>query len=439
MSLQSIKEKLSEIYEDLAANVTHIYCREDLMMAVDLVFHSVLRFKFRQQWVTKGWVEALILGDTREGKTETVSHLINHYRAGELATGETTSYAGLLGGLQQNGKRWAITWGKIPLNDRRLLALDEVSGMDVADIALLSGVRSSGVAQLTKIQTEKTLARTRLLWISNPRSGRKLETYTFGVSAVRELIGKAEDISRFDFALTVANGEVSAKVINRGMIDAVPHKYTSELCSALVLWAWTRPDDAVIFRADAEEAILDLSEDMSKIYSPAIPLVQPAEQRIKIARLAVSLAARLFSTDDGNSIVVKAEHAQYIVEYLKQIYNKSSMSYNLFSLSQSMPADYEVDHGALPAGLIGEYNDFSLGTPLTTVLMVQGIIKKQVLMDSLAWDKEKVAAFLNWTVTNKLLQPVYSGFAKTALFNNLLKYLSTTKDVLHVDETEPPF
>lgn len=438
MSTQAIKDKLSEIYEDLAANVTHIYCREDLMLAVDLVFHSVLRFKFRKQWVAKGWVEALILGDTREGKTETVARLINHYRSGELTTGETTSYAGLLGGLQQNGKKWAITWGKIPLNDRRLLAIDEASGMAVEDIALLSGVRSSGVAQLTKIQTEKTMSRTRLIWISNPRSGRKLETYTFGISAVRELIGKAEDISRFDLAVTIANGEVSPKVINRGMSDIVPHKYTSDLCANLVLWAWTRPDDAVVFGHETEEAILDLSEELSKEYSPAIPLVQPAEQRIKIARMAVALAVRLFSTDDGQTVLVKPEHAQHIVDFLRQIYNKSSMSYNLFSMSQSMPSDYTIDHGAIPVGLLQEYGSYADGSPLTTVLLTQGVVKKTPLMDSLAWDKERAASFFNWAVTNRLLSPVYSGFAKTALFNNLLKYLAVEKSPSLPDE-EPPF
>ena len=46
-SVAAIKHRLEDKYLDLAANVTHIYDRFDLLLASDLIFHSVLRFRFR--------------------------------------------------------------------------------------------------------------------------------------------------------------------------------------------------------------------------------------------------------------------------------------------------------------------------------------------------------------------------------------------------------
>ena len=71
---------------------------------------------------------------------------MKHYQLGEFVTGENTSFAGLIGGMQQNQKRWFVSWGKIPLNDRRLVILDEASGLSKRDISNMSGVRSSGIA-----------------------------------------------------------------------------------------------------------------------------------------------------------------------------------------------------------------------------------------------------------------------------------------------------
>ncbi|MEK9208328.1 MAG: hypothetical protein AAB922_07610, partial [Patescibacteria group bacterium] len=178
--------------------------RDDILHAFDLVAYSVLHFDFLRQRVRKGWVEGLVLGDTRCGKSETAQRLVQHYRAGEVATGENATYAGLIGGMQQTQKTWSITWGKIPLNDRRMLVIDEVSSLDHAAIARMSSVRSSGVAEVVKIQTERTASRVRLLWIGNPRRPRPLASYNSGVEAVQELIGQPEDVARFDFAVAVA-------------------------------------------------------------------------------------------------------------------------------------------------------------------------------------------------------------------------------------------
>ena len=148
----TIADKLTEIYTDLSHNVTFIYDRPSLIFAFDLAFHSALSFNFQGKPVHKGWVEALIVSDTRCGKSETADKLVNHYKLGEICSAENTSFAGLVGGMQQVGSRWHLTWGKIPINDRRLVIIDEVSGLETDVIGLMSGIRASGVAEIIKIK-----------------------------------------------------------------------------------------------------------------------------------------------------------------------------------------------------------------------------------------------------------------------------------------------
>ena len=116
--MKHIATKFDEIHNDLEANVTRIYQRRDLLTAVDLVYHSVLQFKFQGVLVKKGWLECLVIGDTRCGKSETLERIAEHYMAGEVVTGENVSFAGLVGGLQQSQKVWSITWGRPVLRKR---------------------------------------------------------------------------------------------------------------------------------------------------------------------------------------------------------------------------------------------------------------------------------------------------------------------------------
>ncbi len=331
---EKIKRKLGEIYDDLEFNVTHTYGRQDLLFALDLAYHSILRFRFNGIMLQKGWVEILVLGDARCGKTQTLRNLMRHYRAGEFCTGENASFAGLIGGMQQiMGKTWSITWGLIPLQNRRLVGIDEVSGLAPEAIADMSGVRSEGIATITKIQREQTAARTRLIWMSNPRKPRPLRSYNAGVEAVTELIGRPEDVARFDFCVTVATNEVDVDVINMETKSRrkVEHRYTSQRCHDLVLWAWSRRPDDVIFTDEATTLCLTRAKEFGKRYHPSIPLVEAAEQRIKLAKLAAALAARLHNSPDDKKVLVEPAHVQFICDYLDQVYSKESLSYDLYS------------------------------------------------------------------------------------------------------------
>lgn len=175
---QTPLEKCEEIAEDLAANVTQIVGRTDLHVGFDLVWHSVLRLPLLDAVLEKGWLDVMCMGDSRTGKTEIAKRLSSHYRAGMIYACDQASLAGLVGGVAQpTGKHWQIKWGALPLHDMRLVVLDESQSLiDKGIIDNMSSIRSSGIAEITKIETSQTTARTRLLWIANPPNGNNISS-----------------------------------------------------------------------------------------------------------------------------------------------------------------------------------------------------------------------------------------------------------------------
>lgn len=325
----------------MSTNVTKIRGRDDLWLLCDLTFHSVQGFMFGEELVPKGWLDILVIGDTRCGKGYTAERLVHYYGLGEVVSAENCTYAGLVGGMLQSGDKWQIIWGKIPLGDRRLVILDEAKSLSTEDIGRMSRLRSEGIAEVAKIQTERTLARTRLIWLTNTREGRLMRTYDYGVNAVPEFVGHAEDIARFDLALSVMQGEVAVDLINQPTPSEIENPWPQDAARKLILWAWSRRPDQVRFTPAAVRATLDAAKRLGAKYSPAIPLIQVENVRYKIARLAAAVAAKAFRTRDGEILEVDEDCVIFAITFMENCYDKPSMSYNWFSDSSSSEDDVD--------------------------------------------------------------------------------------------------
>lgn len=340
----SLLAHLMSIAEWQSRNITKILERPDLHILVDLAFHSVPAFQFNGESVDRGMLDILIIGDTRCGKGYVAQGLSRYYGLGDVASGDSCSFAGLVGGLQQIRNNWRITWGLLPLNNNRLVIIDEASSMSTTDISRMSRIRSEGVAEIVKIVRESTNANTRLIWLANPRSGRPILTYNTGVEAIRELIGPVEDISRFDLALTLATNEVSSEIINTVVAQQKDDRemYSTEDCRRLLLWAWSRTREQVVFTPQATREIMAISVELSQTYSPVIPLIQGETIRLKLAKLAAAVAARVFSTDRSRErLIVHGSHVRCVKQLILLFYNKPSMSYHLFS--KSSPVSVKIN------------------------------------------------------------------------------------------------
>ena len=331
---ESPLDKMFEIAQDMAENVTHIYGRDLLHVAYDLVWHSPISFKIGDMLIQKGWLEMGVIGDTRTGKSEVATRLVTHYKSGTMQSCEGMSFPGIIGGVQQIDGRWHMTWGVVPMNDRRLVVLDEVSGLKEKDvIEQMSSVRSSGVAQVTKISAEETSARTRLIWIMNPGDGSMIkDNPAGGMGAIRTVVPNAEDIARFDFFMTTAKGDVDTKLINSNFSEHHQPEYTSEECEALVKWAWSLTRNDVIISDAAGRAAIEAALDMGDRYIADPPLIQSENVRFKILRIAAAIAARTFSISTRGKLLVNAEHVSDAVRFLDMVYGQDAMGYKRASV-----------------------------------------------------------------------------------------------------------
>ncbi len=326
------KRKLADIADQFSDHVTKIWDRRMLHIGMDLVWHSVLGFEFDNKMIRRGWLEAIVIGDTRTGKSEIATQYLRHFGYGEMVSGENTSYAGLVGGAVKFDEAWFVKWGRLPLNDRRLIVIDEITGMDVEDIAKMSNVREAGIADVTKIETQKAMARTRALWISNVRPPRQdLSDFDHGCLALSDIIGMPEDIARFDYAMSAARDEVSSAIVNQTHLATSDLEYTSDLSSLLIRWVWSRTAESIYFEQGAIDACYQHAIEMGANYDTALPLVMSENQRIKLARISAAIAGRLFSTIDGETLIVTAEHVQVARDLLDNFYSSPSFGYDQLS------------------------------------------------------------------------------------------------------------
>jgi len=419
-------EVFSAVYADFASNVHRIVGRPNLQVAFDLAFHSVLQFCFQGVELRRGWVEGFVLGDSGQGKTEMSLCLLNHYGLGDRIQGEGSSTAGLIGGLERMGDRWILVWGRIPQMDRRLLIIDEFGGISEEDVAKMSDIRATGIAEITKIRTERASARTRLFMMSNTRDGQPLGTYNTGVEALKGVFGHAEDVRRLDFALCVATSEVSVEVLNTAAA-AVPHVYTSELCRDLILWAWSRTPEQVVIPEEVEQMILAKAMQLSEKYSAFIPLIEPADTRIKLARLAVSCACRCFSSDAEGNVVVKPEHVNFVHDFLESCYDSPFMAYDRFSdraRSEAVFAEGEFDVAIEEFRRLPNWKEAinilsSIGNPFRGYE-----VGEQLGIDT--WEVKDIVRFLS---KHRMIQTLPAGYRKLPKMNVFIRRMQDEVEV----------
>lgn len=342
---QGALDKCQEIAADMSANVTSIIGRDLLHVGMDLVYHSPIAFNVHEKSVDKGWLEMIVVGDTRTGKSEIASRLMKHYGAGKLVSCEGVTFAGLIGGVQQINNRWHMTWGVIPMHDRRLVVLDEVSGMaDKNIIEQMSSVRSAGIAEITKIANEATSARVRLIWITNPLDGKFLsENRLGGIGALLTVVPNMEDVARFDFAMASAKGDVSSTQINSDHRPGTP-RYSSEDCEMLVKWSWSLGRENIKIADRAITAASRHAISLGERYTASPPLVQAENVRYKLLRIAAAMAARTFSVGRSGLLLVTQAHVNDAVAFLDAIYSQDSLGYGRISDEEIKRKQSSVDN-----------------------------------------------------------------------------------------------
>ncbi|GKU79326.1 DNA primase small subunit domain-containing protein [Paenibacillus sp. L3-i20] len=426
----AIEAKLAAICADLTYNVTKIVERDETLLAVLLTYHSVLRFNV--PWTSlpiRGWLELKIVGDTGTGKSELIEGIRKFTGLGNRVNAESTSRTGLTYKMEQSGSAgaWYIVWGVWPLSDKELIWIDEDTGIEKENYGEMTLARSDGRLEVKKAVTAETPCRVRAILSGNPPKGRRLASYGQGVEVLRDIFNN-EDIRRFDFAVFMRMNDVSAEEYTR-QLPTYPSFVNSETLKNSILFAWSRKPEHVIFNADTIDRILEVATELSKIYGNAsdVPLVSPSDQRNKIARLSVALAALTHSVDEsGERIVVWPGHVDFIREYLKSLYNAPGCGLNYYAKLAIREEELDDEKYGKITQKLRELS--TLKGDLAYYKFVKLFAQQQYLRQNdveamLAIEKEEGKAIIALLANMRMIQQTSGGYRKTARFNAFIAKL----------------
>ena len=313
-------------------------CDETLITLIDLTFNTVEAFNYGNNKNVRGYMDNLVIGESRIGKSDTAKHLRDVYNIGAFVSlaGTSSTIAGIVGGTVKDGVgRNSTRAGVIPRNHKSIIVFEELAKAKEDISRSLTDVRSSGVARITRVNGSVEMpASLRMLTLSNPRclptgESRPISEYSNGLEITRELIGASEDIARYDLILISEGGNTETDPL----YDA-PEPFPDKVLQDLVRWVWSRKPDDIKFLNGSDVMIRDKAKELNETYPMHIKLFG-TECWKKLARLSIATAAYVVSTDDTfESICVYPEHVDWAYNFMIKIYDNETFKI------RSIVADY---------------------------------------------------------------------------------------------------
>jgi hypothetical protein len=180
---------------------------------------------------------------------------------------------------------------------------------------------------------------------------------------------------------------------------------------------------------EAEDEIRAAQERMTKKYVPDVPLCEPSTLLLKIARLSVAVAARLFSNRDRETVLVRKDHVECAEGLMDMAYSKRAMSY--LAKSQAIIRDQEIvkaNTDATGQYLVERFPDPKERASFINCMLRMGQFTKSELSEFVNLGKEDFNAFFKNLTMNRMLEKRGPQWAKSVHFTELLRKMDAESD-----------
>ena len=322
----------------------------DLILAIDLSYHTILEFNFGTFKNIRGYLDTLIVAESRVGKSSTASTLQQLYKLGAFTSlaGNSATIPGIIGGSTKVNGNYQTRAGLIPMNHRGLIIFEELAKSNGNLIKELTDIRSSNQVRIARVSGTLTLpALVRMITLSNVKNTtnkiKPINSYPNGIDILVELIGSPEDIARYDIMLVL--GEQGNKVINPFWEPATP--FEPEAYQTRVRWVWSRTPDQIIIDKEVGKYIIAKCNELNEEYDSHIKIFG-TEAWKKVSRLAIAIAGYLVSTDSTyEKIIVTKEHVDAAVEFLVHIYDNGTFKLKEYVTMERLYNEIDDDGIAL--------------------------------------------------------------------------------------------
>ncbi|MGH9867480.1 MAG: hypothetical protein ACREAA_04855 [Candidatus Polarisedimenticolia bacterium] len=440
-----VQQQLDAIAVDITNNITLIYGphRQRSLLGKLLVYHSFRQFRFDGEMLKRGWLELVEVGDTGQGKTQQVDRIMQASGMGEGVDGVSTTRTGLAYSFQKLNDIWFLIWGKYPLNDGKLLFVDEAQNLAPEEIDKIRKGRSDGVIMADGIRSGEHPTRTRLIMTCNPKYTGVVDDELFGIDLLKQTF-KDEDIRRFDIAIISASSDDKAQINQpRKKRSGGERLISDEILAASIRWAWSRKPEHVEFTDEATDAVYASARTMSETFGDArdIPLLLESDVRHKIARLAVAAATLVHSTDDKHErVIVTADHIVAVCEFLMSIYTNKNCSFDLYARirrteAAMTPKDYTAIWEHLRECKVEKattLSDDDIAALLRAFVAHEGRISRQDLAGELGKTPEWTSKVVRVLKAERLIRVNHGragGYRGTPKFMKFLKLAIERKDL----------
>ena len=297
-----------------------------LIQTFDLAYHTVLEFNFGTFKRIRGYLDTLIVAESRVGKSTTAEALQKLYMLGTFVSlaGSSATIAGLIGGSNKVNGSYQTRAGIIPQNHRGLMIFEELAKSNSNILRELTDIKSSNQVRITRVNGSLNLpALVRMITLTNVKSGdqaRSIASYPNGISILMELVGTPEDIARFD--LTLIMGAKGNRTIDENWIPEEP--LPTEVYQDRIRWVWSRTAEQVILSKEIERYIIHKSNELNNEYDCYIKIFG-TEAWKKLTRLSIAVAGYLVSTDASyENVIVKEEHVDYAAQFMRNLYDNET-------------------------------------------------------------------------------------------------------------------
>lgn len=304
-----------------------------LIQAIDFAYNTPLQFNFGTFKNVRAYLDTIIVGESRTGKSSTATALRKLYELGTFTSlaGNSATIPGLVGGSNKTTGGYQTKAGIIPQNHKGLIIFEEFGKSNANVIKELTDIRSSNEVRITRVAGTITLpAMVRMISLTNPKTKdgniRAIASYPNGIEVLKDLIEAAEDIARYDLI---------AILPDRGTAQIDPFwepekPLEQKVYKDRIRWIWSRSPEQIIISDDLQRGIIETANALNQQYDGHIKIFG-TEAWKKLTRLSIAIAGYVCSTDETyENIVVKEEHVVYAFEYLINLYDNPTFKLKEF-------------------------------------------------------------------------------------------------------------
>lgn len=297
---------------------------DQLIEAIDLSYHTALAFNFGSFKNVRGYLETLIVGESRMGKSSTATALQKEYGLGAFVSlaGNSATIAGLVGGSNKTATGFQTRAGVIPQNHKGLIVFEELGKCAANVLAELTDIRSSNEVRIARVSGTMILpAWVRMITLTNTKhinnQIKPIASYPNGISIITELVPTAEDIARYDLMLVL--GDRGNSNINPLWEPEEP--FPTKAYRTRIRWVWSRTPEQIIFSDYVKRRIIEEANKLNEEFECHIKIFG-TECWKKICRLAIAIAGYTVSTDDSyENIIVTDTCVTAAVNFLRKAYD----------------------------------------------------------------------------------------------------------------------